>query len=128
MIGSVPWILLHFVVVGGPMTWAATGVIILAYQKRGQPAPGYSWTLYFELRPFYLPMVACDVIQTIGKHPGDMLGWPNLIVLGLQLFCWFGYRDMDDDDDDRWKRRRRKLTEKVSRVGARLVAVPAGAR
>jgi hypothetical protein len=76
-----------------------------------------------ELRPFYLPAVVALYVAG-GIKTGRPFRLGDLFGVGIQLACWFAYKD---DGDDRWKRRREKLAEKVAESGGKLVVVPVGA-
>jgi hypothetical protein len=73
-----------------------------------------------ELRPFYLP--AFFVSLTYQSMTGILWNWMSILGNATAILCWFIYKDTGDD---RWKRRRKKLREKIKRVGAKLVVVPA---
>lgn len=71
-----------------------------------------------ELRPFYLPAV----VVIIASHAltGKLHGWVQITDPCL-ILNWFFFKDQGDD---RWKRRRTRLSERVARLGARLVVIP----
>lgn len=101
-------------------TWIVNGVILMMGNGHQRP----EWVavnrwIWAELRLFYLPAVAIVIGSLVLR--GEVLGW-NTLVIFCDLMNWFMLKNLDDDD--RWKRRRKKLSEKVARVGGRLVAVP----
>lgn len=81
-------------------------------------------TVFWELRPFYLPAVV--VKAALAMVGGDFDGIDALAFV-LNLVNWVLLKDPRDDDDDRWKRRRTKAAEKVRVSGSRLVLAPVGA-
>lgn len=76
--------------------------------------------MHQELWLFVPPGVGLAAIEHC--HSAD-LKWLVLFDT-LTLINWWRFRDWPDDEN-RWKRRGRKAKESVSRVGARLVVVPA---
>jgi hypothetical protein len=74
-----------------------------------------------ELRPLYLPAIAC-IALTEATNPH----WFAALWVAIFLVDWWVTRN--DDHDDRWRRRARKAGELVARVGARLQVVPSPSR
>ncbi len=90
----------------------------------GDKAAALCRTVFFEIKPFALPLIAVmHISATWGDphpyNPGQMFS------TGISLAYWWMVRNKKDDDD-RWKRRRTKVTEAVRQVGGRLVVVPEG--
>lgn len=113
------WMLLLAVCVH--TVWVYTGIIILVsvHIVKIRIPSAIRW-LFHELKPFYLPAVGVEIIDS-ALH-GEVHGW-NIIWLTIAIATWWFYKDLDEDD--RWKKRRKKLSEKISRVGSKLVVVPA---
>ena len=85
-------------------------------------APPIINTVFFELRPFYLPAVLTSAAIDLATGAWN---WGNPIFLAVAALNWWMMRN-EKDDDDRWKRRREKLAEKVEAVGGKLTVVPVG--
>lgn len=71
-----------------------------------------------ELKGTFWPSFIIITVDRV-RH-GGLTPWSGIQIVAA-YFCWHFLKDIGDD---RWKRRRRKLSERVSRVGARLVVVP----
>ena len=106
------------------MVWLIVAFVLTFGKILSRTPPRLVGAVFHELRPFYLPATAVAFLAD------SMLGHPNLmwrlIVLGINLWNWWQYKDAGDDDD-RWKRRRKRLAERVSEVAGRLTVVPARA-
>ncbi len=68
--------------------------------------------------------------------PAALLAWYIALtaVVGFSVFgslflvlCWWYWRQDKKNRNNRWRKRRQKLAEKISRIGSRLVVVPAPA-
>lgn len=103
------------------IAWTYSGIIIFICKQIAiwSPPPVVRW-VFHETRPFYLPAVGIETIHTALTE--KILGW-NVLWISVAIAAWWIYKDLDEDD--RWKRRRKKVSEKVSRIGSRLIVVPA---
>jgi hypothetical protein len=106
--------------------WYASSTVLFLWIQFQNPPP--NWILALrelraELRPFYLP--AAGIVLAVHIGNGEIGDWWTAFNDSCRFGLWFMYKDFDNDDD-RWKRRKARLTEKIQRVGARLVVVPAG--
>jgi hypothetical protein len=77
-------------------------------------------TIFFELRPFYVPAATVNWVIYMSTHRMDMIDYLGLV---FTVIAWFWFRNRGGDDD-RWKRRAKKLASKVQARGSRLVVVP----
>lgn len=111
-------------VLGNTVHMIVAGAYILRLLMRSWygSAPQIINTVFFELRPFYLP--AIFTTSLIALATGEW-NWGHPITLAFSLVNWWLWRN-EKDDDDRWKRRREKLAEKVEAVGGKLTVVPVG--
>lgn len=75
---------------------------VLTNAWMGGRTPPIVNTVFFELRPFYLPAVFIEA--AINLAAGDWT-WVNPIFLAISVLNWWLWRN-EKDDDDRWKRRR----------------------
>lgn len=83
--------------------------------------------IFHEFKPFYWPSVAVTAISFGAKGTP---AWLTAVMIGINWFNWYVYRNADDDDD-RWKRRKKKLAKTVKQVGGKLVVAapePAASR
>jgi hypothetical protein len=98
--------------------WLMTAALCRVARGVGRD-PGILRTIRNELHPFRWGLaVAIFISATVRNGPDIGPG----VMLALDLYWCWTYRD--DDDDDRWKRRLDAVTGRVAEVAGRLVVVP----
>jgi len=113
-------IFIDYVAVFMPMTWVFTALLCRIARAAGRTPPGWAPTLVGMLK---WPALMCYVWNWASDLADPEAGMLNHAVGVLNLVVWWLYRN--DGDDDWKKKMKKKLAEKVTRVGARLVVVPA---
>lgn len=115
------WFLANLFAEALMFSWLLAAVAVVA--SRNWPELIHPWfrTIYFELRPFYLPAAAIRGGYLLAAGRGPL--WATWVGIGLDLLAWLVYRGVGGDDD-RWKRRWRKVGQAIQRLGSRLIVVP----
>jgi hypothetical protein len=77
--------------------------------------------IFHELKPFIRAMAVIRFgIHCLNLEPTL---WIHAFVLGMDLWNYHWYKDVDDDDD-RWRRRKQIVLDKIAVVDGRLAVTP----
>lgn len=78
-------------------------------------------TIFYNLKPFAVPLIAAQFVTTVAMSPRINLGADLTLILDV-AFWWVCVR-RDKDDDDRWRKRGRKLAGKIRALDSGRLAV-----